>query len=217
MEPTHSLLTRQLKRHFGDGFQVPAEWRGFIEAINEAYHEFDQDRAMVEHSLEMSSQELMQANSEMRAVFQAIPDLLFRLDHQGRILDLKAGTSRDLVLQRQDFLGKRIQDISHKNVGDQFSQAIRQVVEQRTVVRLEYTLNHQGQETSYEARLAPLLEDQIVAIIQNITERKRTELFRAGQSAVLELIATQSQKIDALNAHKKGLLQQLFPAPETQL
>jgi len=67
----------------------PEEWRQFIEAIDAAYWEFDVDREMLERSLDLSSQELIQANSEMRAVFQAIPDLLFRLDQDGRILDFR--------------------------------------------------------------------------------------------------------------------------------
>ena len=33
-------------------------------------------------------------------------------------------------------------------------------------------------------------------------------------SSIDDLIATQTEKLDALNAHKKGLMQQLFPSPE---
>ena len=70
---------------------MPEEWKGFIEMVNNAYHEFDIDRNMLERSLELSSQELLRANSEMRAIFEAIPDLFFRLDYNGTILDCKAG------------------------------------------------------------------------------------------------------------------------------
>lgn len=66
----HSLLKRQLKRHFGEGFTVPPLWQPFIAQVNEAYRGSDADRAMLEHSLELSSQELLDANSELRAVFQ---------------------------------------------------------------------------------------------------------------------------------------------------
>ena len=97
METMHSLLKRQLKRHFGDEFRIPAEMQAFLDGVNEAYREFDADREMLERSLELSSQEMMAANSEMRAVFQAIPDLVFRLDQQGVILDVKAGAAGDLA------------------------------------------------------------------------------------------------------------------------
>src|SRR5579871_4989870 len=104
----HSLLKRQLKRCFGEGFQVPPEWRELLAAVNDSYCEFDADREMVERVLELSSQELLQANSEMHAVFQAIPDLLFRVDRHGTILAFKAGSTGELVLERRELFGRRI-------------------------------------------------------------------------------------------------------------
>ncbi len=175
MQPVHSLLKRQLKRHFGEDFKVPEEWRSFIGAINDAYTGFDDDRVTLERSLDLSSQELLQANSEMRAVFQAIPDLLFCLDQEGTILDFKGGANGDLLLQRQKFFGKRIQDIPIKPISDQFRGAIHQVLGKKQPVSIEYALAPQGQECFYEARLVPLFENQVVVIIRNITERKKSE------------------------------------------
>ena len=83
----HSLLRRQLKRCFGADFTPPPEWQEFLAAVDTAYRESDTDRAMLERSLELSSQELLQAGAEMRAVFQAIPDLLVRLDEHCRVLE----------------------------------------------------------------------------------------------------------------------------------
>jgi PAS domain S-box-containing protein len=181
MEQSHSLLKRQLKRCFGDGFRIPKEWQGFVGAVNAAYQEFDIDRETLGRSLELSSQELLQANSEMRAVFQSIPDLLFRIDHQGTILDFKAGATNDLLLPARELFGKRIQDVPFKHIGDQFREAIQRVIRGNSTVSVDYSLTRQGEECSYEARLVPLPENQIVVIIRNITERKRAdeELRRA--------------------------------------
>jgi len=174
MESMHSLLKRQLKRHFGDESGIPAEWRAFINNVNDAYREFDADRAMLEHSLELSSQEMLDANSEMRAVFEAIPDLVFRLNHQGAILDVKAGATSDLMIKRQDLIGKRIQDTPLKNVAHRFSEAIQRVIAENSAVSIEYSAVLHGQESFYEARLVPLSAKQIVVIIRNITERKQS-------------------------------------------
>ena len=171
----HSLLKRQLKRCFGDGFQVPAEFREFLNAVDSSYREFDADREMVERSLELSSQELLGANSEMRAVFQAIPDLLFRIDRHGTILAFKAGATSDLLVQRHELFGKRIQDVPVRAIGDQFTRVIAEVLSSRSLRSFEYPLTIQGEECFYEARLVPLPEEQIVVIIQNITERKQAE------------------------------------------
>jgi signal transduction histidine kinase len=172
----HSLLKRQIRRFFGDPFSISEEWRGFVDAVNAAYREFDADRGMLERALDLSSQELLQANSEMRAVFQAIPDLLFRLDHEGVILECKAGVTTDLLFSPKELYGKRIQDIPFSHVGDKFRDAICQVHETQSIVSLEYSLVTSAGEQFYEARLLPLLENQIIVIIRNITERKRAEI-----------------------------------------
>jgi PAS domain-containing protein len=105
----HSLLMRQIKRYFGDPSKITEPWRDFIRAVNDAYGEFDADRELLERSLDLSSQELLQANSEMRAIFQAIPDLLLRIDAEGTILDYKAGSLQDFSLKPGEVIGKRIE------------------------------------------------------------------------------------------------------------
>jgi PAS domain S-box-containing protein len=169
----HSLLKRQLKRHFGEGFAVPPEWQGFIERVNDAYGAFDADRAMLEHSLELSSQELLDANAEMRAVFQVIPDLVLRLDAQGTVLDIKAGAASDLLVSREQLIGWRVQDVPLPGVGHQFEQAIAKLVAGNAAVTFEYAAVLHGQESHYEARLVPLPDRRIAAIVRNITERKQ--------------------------------------------
>jgi len=170
----HSLLKRQLKRHFGEGFEVPEQWRGFIAQIDDAYREFDADREMLEHSLDLSSQELLGANTEMRAVFQAIPDVVFRVDHQGTILDIKAGAASDLMGRRQDLVGKRIQKVPLKEAACEFARALSIVIAEHRPVTIEYPAVLHGQESHYEARLAPLPDKQIAVVIRNVTERKQS-------------------------------------------
>jgi len=58
----HSLLARQLRRHFGANFQSPPEWAAFLALVDQAYYQSDADRLMLERSLELSSQELIEAH-----------------------------------------------------------------------------------------------------------------------------------------------------------
>jgi PAS domain S-box-containing protein len=173
MVPTQSLLKRQLKRFFDNDFNIPSDWQGFIAAVDSAYAEFAIDRKLMERSLELSSQELLEANSEIRAIFQAIPDLVFRLDHEGTILSVKAGAGGELP--HQELLGRRIQDCWLKTTGEEFSRLLRRVIDEKSVVSVEHSDNAQGLESFYEVRLVPLLRDQVVAIARNITKRKSAE------------------------------------------
>ncbi len=61
----HKLLDRQLKRNFGETEKVPVDFDRFLKAIDEAYQHFDEDRAMIERSLELSSGELNGLNRRL--------------------------------------------------------------------------------------------------------------------------------------------------------
>jgi PAS domain S-box-containing protein len=173
MVATQSLLKRQLKRFFGDDFSIPAEWEGFIAAVDSAYKEFVVDRELMERSMELSSQELLEANSEIRAIFQAIPDRVFRLDHKGMILSVTAGTGDDLP--QQELLGRTIQACWLNQSSDEFTEVLRRVIDEKSMLVIEHSEGAQGLESFYEVRLVPLLQDQVVAIARNITKRKRAE------------------------------------------
>jgi len=171
----HSLLKRQLKRSFGDSFEMPEAWKSFIDMVNSAYHESDMDRNMLERSLELSSQELLQANSEMRAIFEAVPDIFFRVDASGKILDCKTGNTSDLLVSRKDMLGKKIYDIPLAPVASKFRKALEDVRRTHATVSFEYSLLLHETEIFCEARLIPILEDQAIIIIRNITDLKDAE------------------------------------------
>ena len=190
----HSLLKRQLKRCFGDSFAVPGEWSAFLDMVDSAYHESDMDRNMLERSMELSSQELLQSNSEMRAIFEAVPDIFFRIDASGIILDCKTGNTSDLLLSREDLIGNRIFEIPSAPVADKFRKALGHVRRTNAGVSFEYSLPLGGVENFYEARFIPLLEDQSIIIIRNITDRKDAEeALRASEEyyrAIFENTAT---------------------------
>ena len=173
MVPTQSLLKRQLKRFFGNDFSIPAEWDGFLAAVDSAYTEFVVDRELMERSMELSSQELLEANSEIRAIFQAIPDRVFRLDRKGTILSVTAGTGGEVP--QQQLLGRGIQECWLNHSGDGFSDVLRRVIDEKSMIVVEHSEGAKGLESFHEVRLVPLLQDQVVAIARNITERKNAE------------------------------------------
>ena len=62
----HSLIKRQIKRYLKDVESLPEEFQEFIKAVDKAYHENDEDRLMLERAFDLSSQDLIQANDELR-------------------------------------------------------------------------------------------------------------------------------------------------------
>jgi len=176
MKNLHSLLNRQIRNHFGDIKSVPKEMRSFIDLINQSYSEFDDDRNMLEHVLQLNSEELIEANSDMQGIFDALPDLLFKLNKEGRIISFKAGKSSDLPLFPKDFLGKRLSELPFsEEIKKKITIAIEKSINTQSFVSTDYLQNINDTDYYYEARCVPLINSQAIVIIRNITNRKKTE------------------------------------------
>jgi PAS domain S-box-containing protein len=174
MDKTHSLLRRQLKKFFGTNENIPKEFQAIAATINEAYINFDEDRLLLERSIDISSQELVQANSQMRSIFQAIPDMFLRINADGTILECKTPAEGSFKDISEKAVGQNIYTLFGPQAASQLEWAIRRVLRNRTVKVAEYSV--QGQtERFYEARVVWLTEDQLVVIVRDITERKHAE------------------------------------------
>lgn len=176
MNKLHRLLCRQLRRQFGDQESIPDTLQPFIEAVDSAYHEFDNDRAMVERSLEMSSNELMLANTNMRAIFQALPDLFFLIDADNKVIDFKAGESSFLDLAPKDVLNQVIKNISVLDDCNTLSAAINTIRKTNERVATEYEIKISNKRFYIEASLFPVARNRIAVLIRDMTARKIAEL-----------------------------------------
>ncbi|MBW9152309.1 sensor histidine kinase [Clostridium estertheticum] len=91
MVELHKLLKRQLKKHLGLT-EIPDNLKEFINAIDEAYKQNDDDKLMVERSLELSSKELSEMIAELR---RAQVELLQR-EKMASIGQLAAGIAHEI-------------------------------------------------------------------------------------------------------------------------
>jgi two-component system, cell cycle sensor histidine kinase and response regulator CckA len=181
----HRLLERQLRATFPNG-PCSAEAAAFIDVVNSAYHQFDADRGLIERALELSSQELLQANSDMRAVVQAFPDLFLWLTNDGTITACRGQAAHDLLLPAEELVGKRLQRVPAREAAARLGAAIAAIHGGVKLVTVEYDLAFGAETRHFEARLMPILENQILAILRNVTERKAAELARARSVSMLQ-------------------------------
>jgi len=120
-------------------------------------------------------EDLNDANSELRAIFDAYPDLSFRLSADGTMLDFRKGLTTEMYLPPNRFIGRKPADYLPAAVGEQFRNAIEEVHRTRSMVTIEYNLPIAGKEQSLEGRFVPLPNGEILLLIRNISVRKRTE------------------------------------------
>ena len=107
---------------------------------------------------------------ELQAVFQALPDMYFRLSADGTILDYRAQNSSELYVPPEEFLGKRAQDVLPAEFTRLLASKIIRACKTDEMQVFEYDLIVFKTSRHYEARLIRLPEqDQLICIVRDIT------------------------------------------------
>ena len=191
MDETHPLLARQVRRHIGE--EVPPELIGFVKAVDQAYRSSESDRAMLERALDLSSAELLQANAQMRAVLEAFPDQFVWIDNSGEVINVQGEALDGSIQVGRPFIGSTD---SHE-VETARRSALEQVAEQGTGLA-EYS--HRG--ADYEVRAFPLVNGQWIAIMRDITARKRVEREIVAAKEEAERAASAKSEFLAMMSHE---------------
>ena len=131
---------------------------------------------------------LRQANEEMEALFRALPDLKFRLDAEGAILDYRTGQMTNLYLPPEEFLGQRMQDVLPPEVGQLFGEAIGGVAGGEKQIFIEYSLPMAEGLRYFEARLLPLAEREVLVIVRDTTEQRWQKILQEARQSVREQV-----------------------------
>jgi signal transduction histidine kinase len=119
----HRLLQRQIKKHFGNLDSIPSEWQGFLDAIDEAYCQYDDDHRMIERSLELSSEELLQANNQLRVLLITVEGQVAERtleltkaneELEKALIDLQNAQVHLIQAEKMSSLGQLIAGIAHE-------------------------------------------------------------------------------------------------------
>ena len=111
---------------------------------------------------------------QLEAIFRAFPDLLFCMDADGQIIDYRVGRTSALIKTPEEYLGHRIQDILPEEVGSKFDRALQEAKKTGKVVSIEYHQKVPAGDRWFEARLVPLAESIVIAVVRDVSERVRT-------------------------------------------
>ena len=169
---SHSLLRRQIKRHLGAIDEMTGPWARLLQAVDEAYRQGDEDRAMLERALEISSQELLQANSQTRAMLQAAPYLFLRVTIDGTVLEHKPGPLVELFCSNADAEDSGRPLVLRPDFLELFESAIAPLTLGEPVSSFDVEPSG-GSGRLFEVRIVMLSSNQVVIVIRDITERRR--------------------------------------------
>lgn len=122
-----------------------------------------------------NEQQLSKSEEKGRAIIQAIPDVLFILNSEGTFLDCEVSDESMLLMPIEAFIGKTIAEVMPKEVTDLAYKNLNLVFESGKLHSFEYNLNKVGIEEYYEIRMVKNGENEVLAILRDITKRKELE------------------------------------------
>ncbi|GBE25201.1 aerobic respiration control sensor protein ArcB [bacterium BMS3Bbin02] len=150
-----------------------------------AFNQMTDDLTSVNRTLETRVQErtsrLTTSEARVRAMLEAIPDLIFRLNTDGTYVDfihgdLTAGNGSRIFPPPETFVGKHINEVLAPELASEFISASQRAHRSGDVELLEYQFPMPGDLRDREARIVAIPDsDETMVVVRDITERKSAE------------------------------------------
>ncbi|MGD1905619.1 MAG: PAS domain-containing protein [Leptolyngbyaceae cyanobacterium] len=150
---------------------------------------------------------LQRREAHQRALIDAIPDLIERIDRDGVYLEFIAPPNFAVISNAAEIIGSTVSEQLPPGAAQQRMGHIRQALQTQSIQIYEQDLSVEGKSQIEEVRVVPYNENEVLLLIRDITDRKRLE--RANQVA-------QRQLSDVLDTAIAGIIRLRF-YPDTSI
>ncbi len=118
---------------------------------------------------------LQDAHKQLTATLNALPDVLFEIDHQGRIHDFRAPAPEALYLPPRAFMGQTIGEALPEDATGAIHDAIAEAIETGYHFGATYSLLMDNQPRRFELSIARKNGERLIILARDVTKRKQAE------------------------------------------
>jgi PAS domain S-box-containing protein len=134
-----------------------------------------------------AEQKLRDSESHLQALLNSIDDIAVEVSREGVYTNI--WTKKEYLLyitSREEYVGKKLEDILPEDLSIQFRTAIARVLETQQSEFVEYP-TRQGRWSS--AKISYINDDRVLMLIRNITEKKNAEILLAKSEQKFRTLA----------------------------
>ncbi|MGD1896682.1 MAG: ATP-binding protein [Phormidesmis sp.] len=166
--------------------------RMYVLDITSRKHADDAMKALhqkLEVEFELRTQQLNEANERLkeekmalsashatnRALLNAMPDPMFRVDSQANIVNFKVPQQHTLPFEPKSCLHKPLSAVFTPSATKAIKACIEQALEKKEIQVVEFQLPQSQTLLDFEARIVMSAPEEVMVVFRDITERKRNE------------------------------------------
>ncbi len=196
-------VCKEIRNRSGQGGHIPVLMMTGLDDIDSIHRAYDAGATdfitkpinwtIFQHRLRyiwrstLVSDDLRKSEMKNRALIDALPDLLLRITSDGRILESREPAGFDQIFSGPGLLSKRIDEVFSEEVSRPIMKNLDRALTFGGMQFLEHNLQVDEVARHYEWRIVGSGKDEAMAIVRDITERKRTEerIFRLAYHDIL--------------------------------
>ncbi|MBD1911620.1 MULTISPECIES: PAS domain S-box protein [unclassified Leptolyngbya] len=135
---------------------------------------------------------LQESEAHHRALIDALPDLIMRINGAGVYLEFVATPNFDIVGNLPKMVGTHVFETLPPEAAQKRMEAVQRGLKTKTVQIYEQDLSIDGRTQVEEVRIVPYNDNEVLALVRDISDRKQAELAlkqsEAQSSAILKAI-----------------------------
>jgi two-component system sensor kinase FixL len=134
--------------------------------------------------LKYTEEALRHSEARLRALLNAVPDMIFEISRDGRILQFIPSAITPPLIPPEEFIGRTIAEVL-PTISEQTAFAIGRALESGDVNAFEYQLFQDGKDRTFEARITPIGPDTVLGMVRDVSLQKWIEEER--EKLIVEL------------------------------